>query len=128
MLYNEIAIADLLGYFPTYMRPPHSMSNDQTDGWLADLGYHITYFDLNTRGYENDDANLIQKSKDIWDERFNGLDPATSSVLQIEHDNVYQGVYNLTEHVLKSIQGSGFKTVTVGECLGDPKENWYRSL
>ena len=128
ILFNEIALADLLGYFPTYMRPPHSMSNAQTDKWLADLGYHIAYFDLNTLGYENEGADLIQNSKDIWDERVEDLDPVTGSVLEIEHDPLYHTVYNLTEYMLDSLFRNEFKSVTVGECLGDPKENWYRRV
>jgi peptidoglycan/xylan/chitin deacetylase (PgdA/CDA1 family) len=126
--FNEIALADLLGFFPTYMRPPHSMSNATTDAWLAELGYHIAYFDLNTRGYENDDPNLIQTSKDIWDTRVENLNPVTGSVLQIEHDPLYQPVYNLTEYVLDSLFRNEFKSVTIGECLGDPPENWYRNV
>lgn len=110
------------------MRPPHSLSDATTDGWLAELGYHVTYFDLNTRGYENDDAALIQKSRDIWDERVEDLDPRSSSVLQIEHDPVFHSVYSLTTHMLESLFRNGFKAVTVGECLGDPKENWYRKV
>lgn len=128
IIFNEIALADLLGYFPTYIRPPHSMSNATTDRWLADLGYHVTYFDLNTLGYENDDPNLIQNSKNIWDNRVESLDPLSNSVLQIEHDPLYQSVYNLTEYTLKSLFRNNFKSVTVGECLGDPKENWYRKI
>lgn len=49
MLWNEVAIADILdGRFPTYMRPPYSSSNGQTDAWLGELGYHVVYFDLDT--------------------------------------------------------------------------------
>lgn len=128
IIFNEIALADLLGRFPTYLRPPHSMSNAETDGWLADLGYHIAYFDLNTLGYENEAATLIQNSKDIWDARVEGLDPATESVLQIEHDPLYHSVYNLTEHMLQSLVRNDFRAVPVGECLGDPEANWYRSV
>ena len=128
MSYNEIAIADLVGGFPTYMRPPHSMSDDRTDGWLAELGYHVTYFDLNTRGYDYDDPELIQKSKDIWDARMAVVDPPGDSVLEIEHDNLYNSVTTLVPYILESIKKKGFRTVTVGECLGDPPENWYRSL
>ncbi|KAG9251643.1 putative chitin deacetylase [Emericellopsis atlantica] len=128
MIFNEIALADLLGYFPTYMRPPHSMSDATTDAWLADLGYHVTYFDLNTLGYENDDATLIQNSKDIWDRRVEPLDPASASVLHIEHDPLYQTVHNLTEYVLQSLVRNDFRSVPVGECLGDPRENWYRKV
>lgn len=128
MLYNEVALADLLGDFPTYMRPPHSMSNGVTDAWLGELGYHVAYFDLNTLGYEKDDAELIQGSKDIWDRRVETLDPVTESVLHIEHDPLFQTVYNLTEYTLESLVRNGFRAVTIGECLGDPEENWYRSL
>lgn len=128
MRFNEIALADLLGYFPTYMRPPHSMSTEQTDAWLADLGYHVTYFDLNTAGYENNDPALIQNSKDIWDRRVPPLNLQTESVLVIEHDTEYQTVYNLTEYMLVSMRDLGWKGVTVGECLNDPKENWYRTV
>ncbi|KAF6801224.1 polysaccharide deacetylase [Colletotrichum sojae] len=128
MIYNEIAFADLLGYFPTYMRPPYSACDATCEGFLNDLGYHITYFNLDTEGYLHDSANLIQTSKDIWDTKVEGKNPANNKWLQIEHDPVYQTVYNLTDHMLESLFRNGFKSVTVGDCLNDPKENWYRSV
>ncbi|KAL2677308.1 hypothetical protein Neosp_011077 [[Neocosmospora] mangrovei] len=128
MIYNEIAIADILGYFPTYMRPPYSASNEDTDAWLDELGYHITYFNLDTEGYLHDSPNMIDASKAIWDNTVEGKDPDTNRWLHIDHDPVYQTVYNLTEHMLQSIQSNGFRAVTVGECLQDPKDNWYRKL
>lgn len=49
---NEMALRNILGFFPTYMRPPYSdctaASGCQKD--MADLGYHITYFDVDTDG------------------------------------------------------------------------------
>lgn len=33
---------------------------------------------------------------------------------------------NLTEYMLSTLTQLGYKAVTVGECLGDPAENWYR--
>ncbi|KAG3190887.1 hypothetical protein PC129_g25106, partial [Phytophthora cactorum] len=127
MVYNEIAFADILGYFPTYMRPPYSASNTTTDAWLSELGYHITYFNLDTEGYLHDSPDLIQTSKDIWGSTVEGKSPASNKWLQIEHDPVYQSVYNLPEYMLKSMANNGFSAVTVGECLDDPKANWYRS-
>ncbi|KAM3523394.1 hypothetical protein MY4038_008194 [Beauveria bassiana] len=126
MYFLEVALADLLGYFPTYMRPPYSASNDQTDGWLGELGYHVTYFNLDTEGYLNNSPNEVQKCKDIWDKNVEGRNPQNTKWLQIEHDTIYQTVYNLTEYALKSLFRNGFRSVTVGECLGDPRENWYR--
>jgi peptidoglycan/xylan/chitin deacetylase (PgdA/CDA1 family) len=52
MVKNEMALSNILGKFPTYMRPPYSSctaaSGCQQD--LADLGYVVTYFDLDTDG------------------------------------------------------------------------------
>lgn len=52
MIRNEMAISNILGKFPTYMRPPYSSctaeSGCQQD--LADLGYVVSYFDLDTDG------------------------------------------------------------------------------
>ncbi|KAF0641570.1 hypothetical protein FPSE5266_05810 [Fusarium pseudograminearum] len=128
MIFNEIAFADILGYFPTYMRPPYSASNATTDAWLGELGYHVTYFNLDTEGYLHDSPNTIGTSKQIWDTTVEGKSPASNKWLHIEHDPVYQSVYNLTEYMLKSLVRNNFRGVTVGECLEDPKANWYRSV
>ncbi|KAI0971814.1 carbohydrate-binding module family 18 [Xylaria arbuscula] len=126
--WNEIAFNDILGYFPTYMRPPFSICPTRTCGsQLATMGYHVTYFDLDTEGYLNDDPTLIQNSKDIWDETVPGTNPCRNNFLQIEHDIHYETVYNLTSYVLTSLFNSGYRSVTVGQCLGDPPANWYRA-
>ncbi|KAI3337300.1 carbohydrate-binding module family 18 [Xylariaceae sp. AK1471] len=126
--WNEIAFNDILGYFPTYMRPPYSICPTKTCGaQLATLGYHVVYFDLDTEGYLNDDPTMIQTSKDIWDDAVPGTNPCNTNYLQIEHDIHYQTVYNLTDYVLDSLFKSGYRSVTVGQCLGDPPANWYRA-
>lgn len=127
MIYNEMAFNNILGYFPTYMRPPYSECNATCGDILATLGYHVIYFDVDTAGYLNDDPTLIQTSKNIWDAAVAGSNPATDSFLEIEHDIHYQTVYNLTDYILASMYNLGYKSVTVGECLGDPSANWYRS-
>ncbi|KAI0550257.1 carbohydrate esterase family 4 protein [Xylaria curta] len=126
--WNEIAFNDILGYFPTYMRPPYSICPTNTCGsQLASMGYHAIYFDLDTEGYLHDDPTEIQISKDIWDDTVPGTNPCRTSYLQIEHDIHYQTVYNLTDYFLTSLFKSGYRSVTVGQCLGDPPENWYRA-
>lgn len=74
-----------------------------------------------------DDPTLIQTSKNIWDKAVNPSNVKTDSFLDIEHDIHYQTVYNLTDYMLASLFKHGYKSVTVGECLGDPAENWYRA-
>lgn len=126
IIWNEIAINSILGFFPTYMRPPYSICERACQDILSDLGYHVVYFDLDTEGYLHDDPVEIQTSKDIWDDAIDGSDPSEDSFLQIEHDIHYQTVYNLTDYILASLLANGYRAVTVGECLGDPEENWYR--
>jgi hypothetical protein len=126
MIYNEIALADILGFFPTYMRPPYSASNEDVDEWLGDLGYHVTYFDLDTEGYLHNSEDEIEDSKDIVDKAFRNKDPSTDSYLHIEHDTVYETVSTLVSYTLDALYDAGFTPVTVGQCLDDPEENWYR--
>ncbi|KAK4163498.1 hypothetical protein QBC43DRAFT_319744 [Cladorrhinum sp. PSN259] len=127
MVWNEIAINSILGFFPTYMRPPYSICPSSCQTVLSNLGYHAIYFDLDTAGYLNETPQLIQNSKNIWDKAIKSSDPSEDSFLQIEHDIHQQVVYNLTDYVLTSLYSNGYQAVTVGECLGDPQANWYRT-
>jgi peptidoglycan/xylan/chitin deacetylase (PgdA/CDA1 family) len=132
MWMNEMALRNVLGKIPTYMRPPYSSctagSGCQQD--MADLGYHITNFNVDTDDYNQNTPEHIQKSKD-WFKGNVTKDGATAEKgakwLSIGHDILDQTANNLTEYMLQTIQQLGYKAVTVGDCLGDPKENWYRT-
>ncbi|KAI4603510.1 hypothetical protein KJ359_003322 [Pestalotiopsis sp. 9143b] len=127
VLWNEIAFNDILGYIPTYLRPPFSICESDCEDLLAELGYHIIYFDLDTEGYLYDDPTEVQICKDIWNEAVDNSDACDDNFLHIEHDIHYQSVYNLTDYFLASLFENNYRPVTVGECLGDPPENWYRA-
>lgn len=125
MVKNERAIANIIGKYPTYMRPPYSQCS-QESGCIADmkaLGYHRVYFDLDTQDYLN--PNSIQKSKDIVKQILGTVGP--TDYLAIQHDLVQQSVANLTSYFLDLIKAKGWKGVTAGECLGDAPANWYRT-
>ncbi|KAK5664199.1 hypothetical protein OQA88_415 [Cercophora sp. LCS_1] len=113
MVWNEIAINSVLGFFPTYMRPPYSICERNCQNILATLGYHAIYFDLDTAGYLNDSPRQIQTSKNIWDQAMRTSDPDRDSFLQIEHDIHDQVVHNLTDYILTSLFSNGFQAVTV---------------
>lgn len=125
---NEGAIRNIVGSFPTYMRPPYSScpakSGCRED--LGELGYHIILYDIDTDDYRNDDPALIQHSKDVFDRALARGSPTTSSWLVIAHDAHEQTVHNLTEHMLRTMAKLGYRPVTVGDCLRDPREHWYR--
>ncbi|RYP54924.1 hypothetical protein DL768_000488 [Monosporascus sp. mg162] len=124
----EMAVRNILGLVPTYMRPPYSSctadSGCQAD--MAELQYHIVYFDLDTTDYLNTAPDQIQNAIDVFDAFFADRSPETDDALAIAHDIHEQTATTLTQHMLQSLREMGYRMVTVGECLGDPVENWYR--
>jgi peptidoglycan/xylan/chitin deacetylase (PgdA/CDA1 family) len=50
MVKNEMAIRNIIGRFPTYMRPPYSSCNGECQSVMKELGYVVSYFDLDTDG------------------------------------------------------------------------------
>ena len=93
---------------------------------MESLGYHITYFDLDTSDYLNTTPETIINAQNIFSARIKGSNPATDEFLVIAHDIHQTTAEVLVEHMLKEMRSKGYRGVTVGECLGDPKENWYR--
>ncbi|RAH57635.1 glycoside hydrolase/deacetylase [Aspergillus piperis CBS 112811] len=128
LLWNEVALRNILGTIPTYMRPPYSSCTAES-GCLEDLGslgYHVILYDIDTEDYSHDSPALIQQSKDIFDRNLASRTDFDRPWLVIAHDVHEQTVHNLTEYMLKKLIAEGYRAVTVGECLGDPPELWYR--
>ena len=127
MVKNEMAFVNIIGKYPTYMRPPYSQCG-AASGCQADmkaLGYHRTYFDLDTQDYLNPLPTQIEASKDIV-KNILGT-PGATDYLSIQHDIVQQSVTNLTSYYYGLIKAKGWKGVTAGECMNDPETNWYRA-
>lgn len=102
---NEAAPRHIMGSFPTYMRPSYSCCLPRSDcrERLGELGYNIVLYDIDTEDYKNDDPDLIQRSKDIFDDALSSGSPYTKSWLVIGHDAHEQTVHNLTEHMLQTM-------------------------
>jgi hypothetical protein len=135
----------MTGKYPTYFRAPYSDCSAES-GCQADveaLGYHLVRYDLSTEDYRYTEADRIQKSKDIFKEALDER-PGAGNMMTLSHDIIAQTVYNLTEYMLLLVHDKGWKgvighlifhslsantwtAVTVGTCLNDPVENWYRN-
>ncbi|CAA9963626.1 chitin binding protein [Pyrenophora teres f. maculata] len=128
MIRNEMAISNILEKFPTYMRPPYSSCTPQSGCQqdLADLGYVVSYFNLDTDDYNNVTPEKIQNAKDRVSGVIDPSNPEQDSFQTIAHDIHQQTAQNLTAYMLEKMTEKGYKLVTLGECLGEPKENWYR--
>jgi peptidoglycan/xylan/chitin deacetylase (PgdA/CDA1 family) len=129
VVYNEMALRNLFGAFPTYIRPPYASCTAES-GCVQDLsrwGYHVINYDLDTRDFLNDSPEGIRTSMDLFDRSLAAADPRGSSFIVLSHDVKKHTAEELTEHMLRTLKSRGYRAVTVGECLGDPRENWYRA-
>ncbi|KAL6249981.1 hypothetical protein RBB50_002282 [Rhinocladiella similis] len=123
---NERAIANILNKYPTYMRPPYMKCTKETGCLtdLTDLGYHIVSYSVDSTDWNHpEDLDAMKKA---FDDALNQT-PQNGNMLLIQHDPIHKSAIDLTEHILDAVNRKGWKAVTVGECLEDPAENWYRT-
>lgn len=120
---NEGAIADVLGFVPTYLRPPYTSCDAGCMGDLGSFGYHVADYNLDTLDWQGD----YDRSRSIYSSALSGADPKTSSFISLEHDIHERTVNELAQYLIDTARQYGYQLVTMGECLGDPVGNWYRN-
>lgn len=127
IIYNEMAFRNIFGWVPTYMRPPYLECSAETGctDMLQTLGYHIVTNNIDTKDYLNDSPENIHLSKERFEQALSS-DPSKNSYITLAHDVHYETVVTLTAYMIELTRQRGYKLMTVGECLGDPPENWYR--
>ncbi|ROT38089.1 glycoside hydrolase/deacetylase [Sodiomyces alkalinus F11] len=130
IIHNEMAFRNVFGWIPTYFRAPFLECSVASgcQGLMNALGYHLIDASIDTKDYENNTPALAQIAKDRF---LTGIlqDPAEGGGhIVLAHDVHQQTVTNLTEFMVGTSLAHGYRLVTVGECLGDPKENWYRDV
>lgn len=120
LVQNEEVFANLLGVVPTYFRPPFTSCDATCLATASKLGYHVTDYDLDTKDFEG----FLQPSKDKFTA---AIAQAPKSWIVLSHDIHALTANSLTPFMIDQARAKGYKFVTVGECLGDPQENWYRN-
>ncbi|KDN68681.1 putative chitin deacetylase [Colletotrichum sublineola] len=117
----EIALRNILGVIPTYMGSGSPLLQKTTPGRSLAFLKDPLLFLHGVVWLQTD----IQKSEDTVDQSIDAKPVPSDSCLVIGHDIHQQTAYSLTEYMLQRFQGRKF--VTIGECLGDPKDNWDRA-
>lgn len=120
----ETALMGIIGKVPTYMRAPYFSCGTACLNVMNSLGYHVIGTDLDTLDWQGS----VQSSKDIFANALSAANPSSSSFLPLAHDVHSDTVSSLTPFMIATIQERGFRTATVGECMGDPAANWYRTV
>ncbi|KAL3456543.1 hypothetical protein BJX64DRAFT_296610 [Aspergillus heterothallicus] len=117
----EAVIRPALGVTPTYMRPPYLETNDLVLQAMRDLDYRVISASIDTKDYENQDANaIISTSFQLFLDQLNG-----GGNIVLAHDIHYWTVASLAERMLQEIASRGLVATTVGACLGEAESAWY---
>lgn len=116
----ENAFTTTLGRHPTYMRPPYFEANEMVLESLKGLGYHVMEADIDTADWKDESLEGIAQAL----ERFK-TGVASGGSIVLSHDVLEGTVRALAPAMIEEARSRGLKMVTVGECLGDPPENWY---
>ncbi|KAL8352759.1 hypothetical protein RB601_002874 [Gaeumannomyces tritici] len=118
---NEAIFADVLGFVPTYFRPPYTACDEQCYSVLKELAYHVVDYNLDTLDWD------VQTNSDtIFTQAMSSANPATNSYISLSHDVQEFTANGFVKRMIDQARAKGLKFVTVGECLGDPAANWYR--
>lgn len=123
LLLNEQALVQALGRIPTYFRPPYFSTNDDVLDTVGDLGYHVISAGVDTNDWKGDyDAARQAFSQAVQQGPWDG----SAGKIVLAHDIHERTVHELAAYMIEQARDAGFRLVTVGECMGDPEENWYR--
>lgn len=118
----EDALLNIIGKFPTYMRPPYFSYNSATLQTLGNLGYHVIQASIDTLDWQYNTPGQIGQSVQIFQ---NGLN--SGGTISLSHDVHQTTADTLVSGMINAVRSSGKRAVTVGECLGDAAANWYRT-
>ncbi|PHH78849.1 hypothetical protein CDD80_6139 [Ophiocordyceps camponoti-rufipedis] len=121
MTLNDIEIKKIIGKTPTYMRPPFFSTNDLAIKVLTDMQYKIINADIDTKDFEKNTPETNDEAFANYQEAFN-----KRGSISLMHDVQNTTVNQLLPNVINFLSKTQRQSLTVGECLGDPPENWYR--
>lgn len=100
MIDLENLMVDLIGRYPTYMRPPYFEFNNEVLSVAKGLKYRVIITDLDTNDWKNDPAASLRDFKA-------GLDQKKSIVLA--HDVHSSTVKTLLPNMLAELKRRGLK-------------------
>ncbi|KAK4202878.1 hypothetical protein QBC40DRAFT_337930 [Triangularia verruculosa] len=113
MMWNEIMFRDILGFFPTYMRPPRGNCDGDCLVQMENLGYTVVMWNLDTDDRKNQPASNIWKSfekfsAELWDPNHSGH----GRVIALAHDNL-PATLELAKHMISQAKAKKLEFVTV---------------
>lgn len=104
----ETALMNIIGKYPTYMRPPYFECGSNCLSVLNTLSYHVIYTNLDTMDWAN--TGNIQASRDIFSGAINPSNTATSNWIVLAHDVHPTTVNGLVQYMIDTLKAKGYRS------------------
>lgn len=114
------AFEKILGYSPTYMRPPFGYYTAATNVALQSVGFRYNVmWDLDSNDWGGGPMSA----------ETGAYDQASTTVphIALNHEVYEPTASQLVPYIISWARARNLSMVTVGECLGDPPELWYKN-
>lgn len=96
----ETALLNIIGKYPTYMRPPYYSYNADTLATLGGLGYKVITSDVDTKDFEDEaDAPAVFQA---------GLN--NGATITLTHDVYEATVNNLVPYIINAVKSKGLNS------------------
>ncbi|KAM7193779.1 hypothetical protein V8F20_008254 [Naviculisporaceae sp. PSN 640] len=124
----EVTLYNILGKYPTYFRPPFGDCNAECIAQLEGMGYHVVKWDKDTMDwvYNTEETWWTVDNRLTIDKLWRNL--GFQTLMMLLHDVHEMTARNILPRLLRRIRVTGRDklSLTVGECLHDAPQNWYR--
>jgi peptidoglycan/xylan/chitin deacetylase (PgdA/CDA1 family) len=122
-------LQEIIGKTPKYFRPPFGKASPDNLAQLGSWDYVVVWQNIDSfdaiNGAQPD--IIVEQARLSYERTLQGKSPTTHSFISLQHDTLFQTVYNWTPYLIRDLKQRGYRFVTVGECLGEPNPSqWYR--
>ncbi|KAG0352658.1 hypothetical protein BG005_007930 [Podila minutissima] len=120
----EEAFREIIGVRPTYMRPPFGSLNGPVLEMLGERNYTAVTWDMDTQDWAH--PTDFDASYKLYETLFNNPEEIKQpGHIVLQHEVHQVTVLQVAPMAIDLALVRGYKVVTVGECLGNPRSNWY---
>ncbi|ORY01769.1 glycoside hydrolase/deacetylase [Basidiobolus meristosporus CBS 931.73] len=108
------AIHRAIGVRPRYMRCPYGECDDRVLAVLKRLRYKVIYWNLDTLDWQTRNTQATIDAYNTLDDN----PPNSSNFISLQHD-VHEPTVKAVRGILRKVRNSGYRVVTVPQCLQD---------
>ncbi|KAI8060110.1 hypothetical protein BC940DRAFT_371574 [Gongronella butleri] len=122
---NAQVVESLIGVSPKYVRLHYTPERDtRTEAILADLGYVLVGYNLDSMDYSHKEAIGPNSIEDVYRGAFvhqKDTYDAMGSFISVQYDIPDTGALNAVPFMVNAINDEGYSMVRMDGCLNDPK-------